>query len=137
MKSTACTTLVQPVLENSSTVWDLQLATDIQSLEQIQRRATRFVHRNYTGRFMSKIVFCRGTGNFLLASTYHHHAVDIDHWANNTRNKGRSGQHAFSKTKGNQTQISRCRLMALDSCNYQLQSERKKDREDDPGPTER
>ena len=50
LKSAAYTTVVLPVLEYSSTVWDPHLSTYIHILEQIQRRAARFVHRSYTER---------------------------------------------------------------------------------------
>ena len=42
--------MVRPVLEYSSTVWDPHLARDTHALEQVQRRAARFVHRNYSER---------------------------------------------------------------------------------------
>ena len=48
MKYVAYTTMVRPRLEYSSTVWDTRLTSDIHTLEQVQRRAARFVHRNYT-----------------------------------------------------------------------------------------
>ena len=41
---------MRPVLEYSSTVWDPHLSPNIHSLEQVQRRAARCVHRNYTER---------------------------------------------------------------------------------------
>ena len=50
VKSAAYTALVRPVLEYSSTVLDPHLSTDNHSLEQVQRRAASFVHRNYTER---------------------------------------------------------------------------------------
>ena len=50
MKSVAYTTMVRPRLEYSSTVWDPHLTSDVHTLEQVQRRAARFVHRNYTQR---------------------------------------------------------------------------------------
>ena len=49
-KSVAYTTMVRPRLEYSSTVWDPHLASDVHTLEQVQRQAARFVHRNYTQR---------------------------------------------------------------------------------------
>ena len=42
--------MVRPRLEYSSTVWDRHLTSDVHSLEQVQRQAARFVHRNYTQR---------------------------------------------------------------------------------------
>ena len=50
VKSVAYTTMVRPRLEYSSTVWDPHLTSDVHTLEQVQRRAARFVHRNYTQR---------------------------------------------------------------------------------------
>ena len=50
VKSAVYTTLVLPVLEYSSIVLDPHLSTDNHSLEQVQHRAARFVHRNYTER---------------------------------------------------------------------------------------
>ena len=48
VKSAAYTTVVRPVLEYSATVWDPHQTSDVHSIEQVQRRATRFDHRNYT-----------------------------------------------------------------------------------------
>ena len=42
--------MVRPRLEYSSTVWDPHLTSDVHTLEQVQRRAARLVHRNYTQR---------------------------------------------------------------------------------------
>ena len=50
VKSAAYTTMVRPRLEYSSTVWDPHHNRDIHNLEQVQRRAARFVSRNYTER---------------------------------------------------------------------------------------
>ena len=50
VKSTAYTTMVCPRLKYSSTVWDPHHNRDIHNLEQVQRRAARFVNRNYTER---------------------------------------------------------------------------------------
>ena len=50
VKAAAYSTVVRPVLEYSSTVWDPHQTSDIHNLEQVQRRAARFVHRNYTER---------------------------------------------------------------------------------------
>ena len=47
-KSVAYTTMVRPRLEYSSTVWNPHLASDVHTLEQVQRQAARFVHRNCT-----------------------------------------------------------------------------------------
>ena len=50
VKYVAYTTMVRPRLEYSSKVWDPQLTSDVHTLEQVQRRAVRFVHGNYTRR---------------------------------------------------------------------------------------
>ena len=50
VKAAAYSTLVRPVLEYSSTVWDPHQSSDIHNLEQVQRRAARFVNHNYTER---------------------------------------------------------------------------------------
>ena len=50
VKAAAYSAVVRPVLEYSSTVWDPHQTSDIHNLEQVQRRAARFVHRNYTER---------------------------------------------------------------------------------------
>ena len=46
-KSTAYTTLVRPVLEYASPVWDSQLITITGDIEEIQRRAARFAYSCY------------------------------------------------------------------------------------------
>ena len=46
-KATAYISLVRSVLEYSSTVWDPYLEGDIQRLEKIQRKAARFVKKDY------------------------------------------------------------------------------------------
>ena len=45
-EATYCT-LVHPTLKYVSAVWDPFRTTDINRLEQVQRKASRFVHRNY------------------------------------------------------------------------------------------
>ena len=47
VKSTAYLSLVCPILEYLSSVWDLYLLTDIQSIEKIQRRAAQWVSSDY------------------------------------------------------------------------------------------
>ena len=47
LKSTAYTTLVRPQLEYASTVWSPQTATDITTLEAVQRRSVRWATRDY------------------------------------------------------------------------------------------
>ena len=50
VKSAAYTTMVRPRLEYSSTVWDPHHNREIHNLEQVQRRAARFVNQNYMER---------------------------------------------------------------------------------------
>ena len=50
VKAAANSTVVRPVLEYSSTVWDPHQTSDIHNLEQVQSRAAHFVYRNYTER---------------------------------------------------------------------------------------
>ena len=50
MRAQACTTLVRPVLEYASTVWDPHQIEQIQRLEQVQRQAARFATGNYYSR---------------------------------------------------------------------------------------
>jgi hypothetical protein len=40
--------LVRPLLEYASSVWDPHITSDIQKIEMVQRRAARFVTRNYS-----------------------------------------------------------------------------------------
>jgi len=44
------TTIVRPVMEYASEIWDPHLQKDIDSLERVQRRAARFVVQNYDFR---------------------------------------------------------------------------------------
>ena len=50
VRETTYNTLVRPTLEYASSAWDPHLTTDINRLEQVQRRAARFVTRNYWER---------------------------------------------------------------------------------------
>lgn len=50
VKAASYTTLVRPVLEYSSIVWDPTSQANILALEQVQRRAARFVTNDYTSR---------------------------------------------------------------------------------------
>ena len=50
MKTQAYTTLVRPVLEYASTVWDPYTLQQIYALERIQRQAARFVTGDYSSR---------------------------------------------------------------------------------------
>ena len=50
VKATAYTAMVRPTLEYSSPVWDPKPLPLRQKLEQVQRKAARFVHSEYTDR---------------------------------------------------------------------------------------
>ena len=50
VKAAAYTTMARPTLEYASTVWDPHSSAETHKLEQVQRRAARFVHNNYTER---------------------------------------------------------------------------------------
>ena len=47
-KHLAYTTLVRPILEYASIIWDPQTATNIHKLEMVQRRSARHIMHNYT-----------------------------------------------------------------------------------------
>ena len=47
IKATAYISLVRPILEYASSAWDPHLLKDIYSIDQIQRRAARWVLQNY------------------------------------------------------------------------------------------
>jgi hypothetical protein len=50
VKTQAYTTLVRPVLEYASTVWDSYTLQQIYALERVQRQAARFVTGDYSSR---------------------------------------------------------------------------------------
>ena len=50
VKTATYTTMVRPVLDYASTVWDPHQQGDIKTLEQVQRRAARYVYNDYTTR---------------------------------------------------------------------------------------
>ena len=59
VKSTACTSLLRPVLEYASPAWDPTSSEGIVKLEKVQRQAARFVHANYSERnpgFVTRMV---------------------------------------------------------------------------------
>ena len=47
IKQSAYTTLVRPLLEYSSSVWDSHTKTLVNKIEMVQRRAARFCHNDY------------------------------------------------------------------------------------------
>ena len=47
LKKSAYTTLVRPLLEYSSSVWDPHTKTLVNKIEIVQRRAARFCHNDY------------------------------------------------------------------------------------------
>ena len=50
VKAATYTTMVRPTLEYATTVWDPHLQKDIKTLEQVQRRAARYVLNDYSTR---------------------------------------------------------------------------------------
>jgi hypothetical protein len=50
VKETSYTAIVRPTIEYAATVWDPTSQSKIKALENIQRRAARFVTNNYTDR---------------------------------------------------------------------------------------
>ena len=48
VKAKCFNTLVQPILEYGSCVWDPHCECDIEKIEKVQKRAARFVTNNYT-----------------------------------------------------------------------------------------
>jgi hypothetical protein len=50
VKAAAYTTMARPTLEYASTVWDSHSSVETHKPEQVQRRAAKFVHNNYTER---------------------------------------------------------------------------------------
>ena len=50
VKTASYTTLVRPALEYASSAWDPTTQSNIQALEQVQKRAARFVFNDYTTR---------------------------------------------------------------------------------------
>ena len=50
VKTATYSTIVRPVLDYASTVWDPHQQGDIKILEQVQRRAARYVYNDYTTR---------------------------------------------------------------------------------------
>ena len=50
MKAATYNTMVRPTLEYASTVWDPHQQQDKSLLEDVQRRAARYVHNNYRER---------------------------------------------------------------------------------------
>jgi len=50
VKAAAYTSIVRPSLEYASTIWDPSNQCKIKSIENVQKRAARFVHNNYSDR---------------------------------------------------------------------------------------
>ena len=49
-KASTYTSMVRPILEYASTAWDPHLRRDITKIEQVQRRAARYVTNNYSDK---------------------------------------------------------------------------------------
>ena len=50
VKAATYTSVVRPVLEYAAPMWDPYRQADIKALEQVQRRAARYVYNDYTSR---------------------------------------------------------------------------------------
>ena len=71
-------TLVRPTLEYASAVWDPFRTTDINRLEQVQRTAARFVHRNYWDRTLGCVSqMVRELGRPLLVDRRRTHTLTV------------------------------------------------------------
>ena len=50
VKAAAYVSMVRPAVEYASTIWDPTKQAKIKAIEQVQKRAARFVNNNYTDR---------------------------------------------------------------------------------------
>ena len=90
VKSATYTSVVRPVLEYASPVWDPYHEADIKALEQVQRRAARYVYNDYTSRTPGCVTDMvnelgweslqdrRQISRLCLLYKSHHGLVDID-----------------------------------------------------------
>ena len=89
-RETSYTSIVRPSLEYAATVWDPVSQQKIKAIENVQRRAARYVHMNYTDRTPSCVTNmisalgwqsleqCRKNSRLCMLYNIHHHIVDID-----------------------------------------------------------
>ena len=90
VKASTYRTMVRPVLDYASTVWDPVHQGDIAALEMVQRRAARYVFNNYTDRTpgcvttmldklkLEPLVERRATNRLLMLYKINNGLVDID-----------------------------------------------------------
>ena len=90
VKAATYTSVVRPVLEYASPVWDPYHQADIKALEQVQRRAARYVYNDYTSRTPGCVTDMinelgweslqdrRQISRLCLLYKSHHGLVDID-----------------------------------------------------------
>ena len=90
VKAATYSTMVRPVLDYASTVWDPHQQGDIKILEQVQRRAARYVYNDYTTRTPGCVTAMvrdigweslqdrRSIARLSLIYKMHHGLVDVD-----------------------------------------------------------
>ena len=90
VKSAAYTAIVRPTVEYACTVWDPSNQTKIKSIEQVQKRAERFVHNNYTDQKPGCVTNMvnsltwenledrRKSARLCMLSKFQHELIDID-----------------------------------------------------------
>ena len=107
VKTATYTTMVRPVLDYAFTVWDPHHQGDIKILEQVQRRAARYVYNDYTTRTPGCVTAMvkdigwesledrRSIARLSLLYKMHHGLVDVDTSSylqqGDSRTRGRRG----------------------------------------------
>ena len=119
VRETVFRTMVRPVLEYASPVWDPHLQGDIDTLEKIQRRGARFVTNNYNDRRPSSMTkMLKGLGwdtlqtrrrkaSLVILYKQHHGLVDFSIPSNITTGDTRTrGIHRYHQERCMSTQES-------------------------------
>ena len=106
VKAVTYTTMVRPVLDYASTVWDPHQEGDIKTLEQVQRRPARYVYNDYTTRTSGCVTAMvkdigwkslqdrRYIARLSLLYKMQHGLVDVDTSSYPTYNNGTAAQGA-------------------------------------------